>query len=91
MTLPTLPVVPSLKLPVAVSCKLWPTRRFGFAGVTVIPLSVGFTKKPRQPLRAAINMKVAAVTNSASRLHFGIINIASKTFRDEWLVGYRRL
>jgi hypothetical protein len=62
-----------LKFPVAANCWVWPTCRFGLAGVTVRLLSVGFTKKPRQPESAEISTMVAAVKNSVFRLELEII------------------
>jgi hypothetical protein len=41
--------------------------------VTVRLLSVGFTKKPRQPESAEISTMVAAVKNSVFRLELEII------------------
>jgi hypothetical protein len=73
LTLLTLPVVPSLKFPVAVNCWVCPTCRFGLVGVTVILLSVGLTKKPRQPDSARTKRTVPVVSNSKLRLKLKII------------------
>lgn len=43
-------------------------------------LSVGFTKKPRQPLRVAINPTVANVNSIAFRLELEIIKSLEKPF-----------
>ena len=63
----TLPVVPSLKLPVTANCCVPPICRFTVEGATVRLLSVGFTKKPRHP--ASTEMKITAKTVSHSDLH----------------------
>jgi hypothetical protein len=67
----TLPVVPSLKFPVAISCRVPPICRLGLAGVTVRLLRVGFTKKPWQPPRGKISTTV--ISNSVCRLGLEII------------------
>lgn len=65
------PVVPSLKFPVAIICKVLPICRLGLAGVTVRLLRVGLTKKPWQPTRAKISMTV--ISNSECRQGLEII------------------
>lgn len=91
LTLLTLPVVPSLKVPVATSCKVWPTCRLGFVGVTVMLLSVGFTKKPRHPASAVINTTVKTASNSEFRLELEIITNPRYPSANGWLVAYCRL
>jgi hypothetical protein len=67
----TFPVVPSLKFPVAIICKLLPICRLGVGGVTVRLLRVGLTKKPWQPDRVKISMTV--MSNSVCRPGLEII------------------
>ena len=67
----TFPVVPSLKFPVAIICKLLPICRLGVGGVTVRLLRVGLTKKPWQPARVKISMTV--MSNSVCRPGLEII------------------
>jgi hypothetical protein len=67
----TFPVVPSLKFPVAIICKVLPICRLGLAGVTVRLLRVGVTKKPWQPTRPKISMTV--IGNSVCRPDLEII------------------
>lgn len=91
VTLLTLPVVPSLKVPVAVICCVLPICRFGVAGVTVMLLSVGFTKKPRHPASAVINATVKTASNSEFRLELEIITNPRYPSANGWLVAYCRL
>jgi hypothetical protein len=74
---PTFPVVPSLKFPVAIICKVLPICRVGLAGVTARLLRVGFTKKPWQPPRAKISTSV--IGNSEFHLELEIIAEPSKS------------
>jgi len=57
-------VVPSLKVPVAVSCTVAPTLIDGVSGVTVIAVNAGFTQKPAQPTTSA-NRTVAKLDHSS--------------------------
>jgi hypothetical protein len=66
-------VLPSSLLPVAVNCRVPPTCRFGLAGVTVMLVSVGLTKNPRQPTQARLTRQRKALSNNHFR--FGL-NIA---------------
>jgi hypothetical protein len=66
-------VLPSSLLPVAVSCSVPPTCKLGLAGVTVMLVSVGFTKNPRQPTQARLMKQRKALNKNNFR--FGL-NIA---------------
>ena|SRR5215813_10418596 len=57
-------VLPSSLVPVAVSCSVPPTCRLGLDGVTVILVSVGFTKKPWQPTQARLVRQSTALSNN---------------------------
>jgi hypothetical protein len=68
----TFPVVPSLKFPVAIICKVLPICRLGLEGVTLRLLRDGFTKKPWQPPPRA-KIRTTVITNSEFRLELEII------------------
>lgn len=64
-----LPVLPSLKVPTALICTVLPVvpvSMVGVAGATVIELSVGLTKNPRQPAPKASRSKPAKARVSGS-------------------------
>lgn len=65
-------VLPSSLLPVAVSCSVPPTCKLGLAGVTVMLVSVGFTKNPLQPTQARLMRQSKAVTNNNFRFGLNI-------------------
>ena len=57
-------VLPSLKFPTAVICRVFPCWRFVFCGPTVIEVSWGSWKKPRQPTAPAREKNVVNATSS---------------------------
>ena len=67
-------VLPSSKVPVAVSCWVCPWMSDTEVGATVSEVSVGFTKKPRHPVARANIKRVANAAKSRSfRIEPGII------------------
>src|SRR2546421_10399537 len=57
-------VLPSLKFPMADICRVFPCWRFTFCGPTVIEVSWGSWKKPRQPTAPAREKRVVNATSS---------------------------
>lgn len=57
-------VLPSSKFPTAVICRVSPCWRFTFCGPTVIEVSWGSWKKPRQPTAPAREKSVVNATSS---------------------------
>jgi hypothetical protein len=68
----TLLVVPSLFVPVAVICCVVPICKEGVAGVTVMLVRVGFTKKPRHPAKLTLNSTAAEADSNHFPLNFNI-------------------
>jgi hypothetical protein len=67
-------VLPSLKLPVALICCVPPWMIEADVGATVIEVSVGFTKKPRQPAAKASRDRAANVAKMRRfRLRQGMV------------------
>src|ERR1700736_3292069 len=64
-------VLPSLYVPVAVICCVEPTGRLKPVGLTVTVVSVGFTKKPRQP---RLNAKIASAAKVPARRRFCLVD-----------------
>jgi hypothetical protein len=64
-------VLPSLYVPVAVICCVEPTGRLKPVGPTVTVVSVGFTKKPRQP---RLNAKIASAAKTPAMRSFCLVD-----------------
>ena len=71
------PVLPSSYVPVAIICNCFPTCTVGVGGSTVIVVSVGLTKNPRQPKPAAHKKRAV---NPAKRWSFRFVLSSLKTF-----------
>ena len=65
-------VLPSSLLPVAVNCRVPPTCKLGLDGLTVMLVSVGFTKNPRQPTQARLIRKRKELSNNHFRFELNI-------------------
>src|SRR4029077_2648009 len=74
-------VLPSLKLPVALICCVPPWMIEADVGATVIEVSVGFTKKPRQPAAKASRDRAANVAKMRRfRLRQGMVKRFRQTY-----------
>src|SRR5215469_2088221 len=65
--------LPSLKVPVAVICTLWPMGTDGVTGVIVMVVSVGFTKNPVPPTDNPNNKVTATAVATWNLLLAGLI------------------